>query len=221
MCNEQSKLQSIESNDTEPGRFLKKEDFDGSSVVDHTLVDRQSANPHETSLVEALKEKDVQYVKLKQKASGLSRDLQDSKQKLQNASARIDDLKSMAIETEKKLSASVENCDQLIIQVDNLRDELEDRDITIRIMAQSARRDQEWNAEISAHMEVLQSGQEQVEAENRTLRQQIQEEMWRNQILRNLLLMIARRPLRQGGPPLLIIQPLSLPVTEVIPDSLG
>ena len=36
--NEQSKSQSIESNDTEPRKSLKKEDLDGSSVVDPTLV---------------------------------------------------------------------------------------------------------------------------------------------------------------------------------------
>ena len=35
MCNEQSKSQS---NNTEPGRSLNKEDLDGSSVVDPTLV---------------------------------------------------------------------------------------------------------------------------------------------------------------------------------------
>ena len=46
-------------------------------------------------------------------------------------------MKSMVKETEKRLSASIENYDQLIIQVHNLRDELEDRDITIRIMAQA------------------------------------------------------------------------------------
>ena len=85
----------------------------------------------------ALKEKDVRYAKLEQKASDLSRDLQDREQKLQNATVRIDDMKSMVKETEKRLSASIENCGQLVIQVHNLRDKLEDRDITIRNMAQS------------------------------------------------------------------------------------
>ena len=224
MSNERSKSQS---NDTKRGRLQEEEDWHDSSLVDQMLVDRQSANPNEKSLVEALKVKDVRYATFEQKASGYLRDLQDKEQQLQNALARIDAMKSM--ETEKILSASVANCDNFnSIQVDNLRDELKDRDVTIRIMAQSTQRDQERNAELSAHLGVLRSGKERVEAENRTLTQQLDEEMLHNQILRNLLQMIARRslqqarrPLRQGRPRLLIIQPLSLPATEVIPDSLG
>ena len=46
-------------------------------------------------------------------------------------------MKSVVKEIEKNLAASMENCNQLIIQVDNSHDELEDRDITIRMMAQS------------------------------------------------------------------------------------
>ena len=56
---------------------------------------------------------------------------------LENTTVQMGEMQSMLEKTEKKLSASKEMCNELTIQVNNLLDELKDRDIEIHTMAES------------------------------------------------------------------------------------